>query len=77
MGDHAGTTSPVSLTKRDVTLNSPEAATVDMVVRVTGNVIDSRAPGTTIAGLRVEAVKKNGRWLVTDAEFQEPVRAGR
>jgi hypothetical protein len=47
-----------------------------MIVHVTGNVIDERTPGTTIAGLRVSMAKKAGKWLVTDAEAQEPVRAG-
>lgn len=67
----------VLITKLEATLASPEAATVDMIVRVTGNVIDGRTPGTTIAALRVSMAKKNGRWLVTDAELQEPVGAGR
>lgn len=67
----------VLITKLEVTIDSPEAASVDMIVRVTGNVIDERTPGTTIVGLRVLLRKKGGKWLVTDAEVQEPVRAGR
>jgi hypothetical protein len=64
----------VTVTKLEVTLDSPEAATVDMIARVTGNVIDERTPGTTLVGLRVSMMKKGGRWLVMDAEFQEPMR---
>lgn len=67
----------VAITKLEVTLDSPEAATIDMIVRVTGNVIDGRTPGTTIVGLRASMAKKGGKWLVVDAEVQEPVRAGR
>jgi hypothetical protein len=52
-----------------------EGATVDLIVRMSGKVIDKGTPGTTIVGLRVSMAKKVGRWLVTDAEFQEPVRA--
>jgi hypothetical protein len=39
--------------------------------------LDERTPGTTLAALRVSMAKRGGRWLVTDAEFREPVRAGR
>ena len=67
----------VAITKLDVTLDSPEAATVDMIVRVSGNVVGEGTPGTVLVGLRVSLVKKGETWLVTDAEVQEPVRAGR
>jgi len=69
--------SEVLITKLEVTLASPGAATVDMIVRVTGNVIDGRTPGTTMVGLRLLMAKTGGKWLVTDAEVQEPVRAAR
>jgi hypothetical protein len=67
----------VAITKLEVTLDSPEAASVDMIVRVTGNILDQGAPRTTIVGLRVLMVKRGGTWLVTDVEVQGPVRAGR
>jgi hypothetical protein len=66
----------ITITKLDVSLDSPEAANVDMIVRVSGNVIDERTPGTTIAGLRVSMTKKGGQWLVADVEVRDPVRAG-
>ena len=68
----------VTITKLDVTVDSkksPPAATADMIVRVFGNVVGEGTPGTTIAALRVTMAKKVGKWLVTDAEVQEPVRA--
>jgi hypothetical protein len=67
----------VAITKLDVSLDLPEAATVDQIARVTGNVIDGGTPGTTIAGLGVSVAKRGGKWLVTAAEVQEAVRAGR
>lgn len=66
----------VSITKLDVSLASPETANVDLIVRVTGNILDKGTRGTTITGLRVTLVKKGRTWLVTDAEVQKPVRAG-
>lgn len=65
----------VTITKLDVMLDSPEAATIDLVVGVSGNILDKGTPGTTIVGLRVTIVKKGGHWLASDAEVQEPVRA--
>jgi len=70
----------VTITKLDVTVDaekSPQAATADMIVRVSGNVVGEGTPGTVLVGLRVSLVKKGGAWLVTDAEFQQPVQAGR
>jgi len=45
------------------------------VVRVTGNVIDGNTPGTILVGARVPLLRKDGRWLIQDAEV-EPVRPG-
>jgi len=58
-------------------VDSPEAATADMIVRVSGNVVGEGPPGTVLVGLRVLMVKKGGTWLVTDAEVPQPARAGR
>ena len=66
----------VTITKLDVTLDSPEAASVDLIVRVSGNVVGEGTPGTVLVGLRVQMVKKGGTWLVTDADV-EPGRPGR
>jgi hypothetical protein len=43
---------------------------------VTGNVIDKSTPGTVLAGVKVLLHKKDGQWLVKDAEG-EPVRPGK
>lgn len=67
----------ITITKLDVSLDSPEAASVDMIVRVSGNVVGEGTPGTVLVGLRVEMLKKGGKWLVRDAGVQEPGRPGR
>ncbi len=54
---------------------SGQAATADLIVRVTGNVMDSAAQGTGIAGVLVTLEKRDGTWLVTDAE-ENSLRAG-
>ncbi len=54
----------------------PPAATAASLVRVSGNVLADGMPGTVLVGLRVSMHKKDGEWLLRDAEFQEPVRAG-
>ena len=53
----------------------PPEAVADLIMRVTGNVIDKGTPGTVLAGVKVLLHKKNGQWLVKDAEG-EPVRPG-
>jgi len=71
--------SEVVITKLDVMVDSkksPPAATGDMIVRVTGNVVDKATPGTTIVGLKVWMAKKAGSWLIQDAAV-EPVKPGR
>ena len=54
---------------------TPPRAEANLVVRVTGNVIDSHTPGTILVGARVPLLRKDGRWLIQDAEV-EPVRPG-
>ncbi len=54
---------------------SGQAATADLIVRVTGNVMDSAAQGTGIAGVLVTLEKRDGAWLITDAE-ERSLRAG-
>ena len=54
----------------------PPEAVANLIVRVTGNVIDKGTPGTVLAGVKVLLHKKDGQWLVKDAEG-EPVRPGK
>jgi len=46
-----------------------------LIVRVTGNVIDKGTPGNLLAGVKVLLHKKDGKWLVKDAEGEQ-VRPG-
>jgi hypothetical protein len=65
----------VAITKLDIAVDSkksPPAATVDLLVRVTGNVLADGMPGTVLVGLRVVMVKKGATWLVREAVVQEP-----
>ena len=57
-------------------VRKPPEAVANLIVRVTGNVIDKGMPSTVLAGVKVLLHKKNGQWLVTDAEG-EPVRPGK
>lgn len=69
----------VAITSVDVVVQpakKPPEAVANMIVRVTGNVIDKATPGTVLAGVKVLLHKKNGQWLVKDAEG-EPVRPGK
>lgn len=43
-------------------------ATADLIVRVTGNVIDRGTRGTAVAAVLVTLEKRNGTWLVVDAQ---------
>ena len=54
----------------------PPEAVANLIVRVTGNVIDKGTPGTVLAGVKVLLHKRDGKWLVKDAEG-EPVRPGK
>jgi hypothetical protein len=69
----------VAITSVDVVVEpakKPPEAIANLIVRVTGNVIDKGTPGTVLAGVKVLLHKKNGQWLVKDAEG-EPVRPGK
>jgi hypothetical protein len=69
----------VAITSVDITVEPtkrPPEALANLIVRVTGNVIDKGTPGTVLVGVKVLLHKKDGQWLVKDAEG-EPVRPGR
>jgi hypothetical protein len=70
------TPTEVVITKLDVMVDSPEAATVAIIARVSGNVSGEGTPGTVLVGLRVQMVKKGRTWLVEDVDV-EPVTPGR
>lgn len=53
----------------------PPEAVANLIVRVSGNVIDKGTAGTVLVGVKVLLHKKGGQWLVKDAEG-EPVRPG-
>jgi hypothetical protein len=68
----------VVITKCDVTVEpakNPPEAVANLIVRVNGNVIDKGTPGTVLAGVKVLLRKKDGQWLVEDAEGEQ-VRPG-
>ncbi len=68
----------VVITKCDVVVErakKPPEAVANLIVRVTGNVIDKGTPGTVLAGVKVLLHKKDGRWLVRDADGEQ-VRPG-
>lgn len=68
----------VVITKLDVAVKpdtTPPEAVVKLIVRVTGTMIDTLSPGTALTGVKVLLSKKDGRWLVKDADG-EPVRPG-
>ncbi len=69
----------VAITSVDVVLQpakKPPEAVANLIVRVTGNVIDKGTPGTVLAGVKVLLHKNNGQWLVKDAEGEQ-VRPGK
>jgi hypothetical protein len=69
----------VAITSVDVAVDStkkPPEAVANLIVRVTGNVIDKGTPGTVLTGVKVLLHKKDGRWLVKDAEGEQ-VRPGK
>lgn len=53
----------------------PPEAVANLIVRVTGNVIDKSTPSKTLVALRVLLHKKGREWLVQNAEG-EPVKPG-
>jgi hypothetical protein len=68
----------VAITSVDVAVEPakmPPKAVANLIVRVTGNVIDKGTPGTVLVGVKVLLHKKHGRWLVKDAEGEQ-VRPG-
>jgi hypothetical protein len=68
----------VVITKCDVAVEpakKPPEAVANLIVRVTGNVIDKGMPGNVLAGVKVLLHKKDGKWLVKDAEGEQ-VRPG-
>lgn len=69
----------VAITSVEVAMEpakKPPEAVANLIVRVTGNVIDKGTPGTVLAGVKVLLHKRDGQWLVKDAEV-EPVRPGK
>jgi hypothetical protein len=68
----------VVITKCDVAVDpakQPSEAVANLIVRVTGNVIDKGTPGAVLAGVKVLLHKNDGTWLVKDADG-EPVKPG-
>jgi hypothetical protein len=68
----------VVITKCDVAVEpakKPPEAVANLIVRLNGNVIDKRTPGAVLAGVKVLLHKKDGKWLVKDAEGEQ-VRPG-
>lgn len=68
----------VVITKCEVAVEpakKPPEAVANLIVRVTGNVIDKGTPGAVLAGVKVLLHKKDGKWLVKDAEGEQ-VRPG-
>lgn len=64
----------VLITSIDVAVDpakKPPEAVAKLIVRVTGNVIDKSTPGTVLAGVKVLLQKKDGQWLVKDAEGEQ------
>lgn len=64
----------VLITSIDVAVDparKPPEAVAKLIVRVTGNVIDKSTPGTVLAGVKVLLQKKDGQWLVRDAEGEQ------
>lgn len=54
---------------------TPPRAEAEVVVKVTGNIIDRNTPGTVLVEARVSLLKKDGTWLIQNATV-EPVRPG-
>jgi hypothetical protein len=64
----------VTITKLDVSIDptkEPLQATAGMIVRVTGEVIEKGSQGTVLAGVRAQLHKKDGVWLIKDAEVEK------
>ena len=66
----------VKITRSEVTVSpSRQTATADIIVRVTGIIMDKATQGTGVAGVIVTLEKRDGRWLITDAE-EKSLRPG-
>jgi len=64
----------VTITKLNVSVDPakrPLQATAAMIVRVTGDVIEKGNQGTVLAGVKVLLHKKDGVWLIKDAEVEQ------
>jgi len=64
----------VTITKLAVAVDptkKPPQATVGMIVRVSGEVIEKGSQGTVLAGVKVLLHKKDGVWLIKDAEVEK------
>jgi|GEM_PF-1866934 len=64
----------VLITKLHVSVDTakrPLQATAAMIVRVTGEVIEKGNQGTVLAGVKVLLHKKDGVWLIKDAEVEK------
>lgn len=64
----------VLITKLDISIDpvkSPAQATAAMIVSVTGEVVERGNQGTILAGVRVLLHKKDGMWLIKDAEVEK------
>lgn len=61
----------VKITRSEVNVSpSRTAATADLIVRVTGTIMDKATQGTGVAGVVIALEKRDGQWLITDAEEQ-------
>lgn len=49
----------------------PPEAVASLIVRVTGSAIDKGTPGAVLAGVKVLLHKKDGKWLVKDADGEQ------
>jgi hypothetical protein len=61
----------IVITKTEIRLDPaarPPAAVADLIARVNGNVIDRGAPGTVAVAVTVTLHKKDGVWLIKDAD---------
>jgi hypothetical protein len=64
----------VTITKLEVSVDPakrPLQATAAMIVRITGDVIEKGNQGTVLAGVKVLLYKKDGVWLIKDAEVEK------
>ena len=64
----------VLITSIDVVVDpatKPPEAVAKLIVRVAGNMIDKSTPGAVLAGVKVLLHKKDGQWLVKDAEGEQ------